>query len=113
MHDPGSTGNHRLIPYSNMPSYACLTGYNDVISYLGAPCNTYLGNNDTVLPDLNVVANLDLIIDFGSFADPRCAQCPTIDGRIGTNLDIIVNDDISNLRDFSVESSVHDIPVAI
>ena len=46
----------------------------------------------------HVVGDLDLIVDFGAFADYRIAQAAAIDARSSTNFNVILNQHPSGLR---------------
>ena len=49
--------------------------------------------------DADVVADLHLIIDLGAFADDGVVHGAAIDGRIGADLDIVLDDDATDLHD--------------
>ncbi len=49
--------------------------------------------------DANVVANLDLIVDLGAFADHRVIHGAAIDRGVRADLDIVLDDDTANLDD--------------
>src|ERR1700682_1045958 len=48
--------------------------------------------------DCHIVANLDLIVDFGALADHGVAQAAAIDGRAGADLHIVLDQDAAGLR---------------
>ena len=52
--------------------------------------------------DCHIVADLDLIVDFGAFANHGVAQAPAIDGRSGPDLDVILDQHPSGLRHFQM-----------
>src|SRR5450755_896106 len=58
--------------------------------------------------DDHVVRDLHEVIDLRAFFDPRAAEARAIDRRIRTNLDIVVDLDDSDLRNFFVPA-FHDL----
>ena len=48
--------------------------------------------------DRHIVADLDLIVDFGAFADHRVAQAAAVDGGSGADLDVVLDQDAAGLR---------------
>src|SRR4030042_3373534 len=59
------------------------------------------------------MSNLDEIVDFHPSSNNGLAQCGSIDGRIGTDLNIILDLDPSRLRDFEILSSLFCISESI
>ena len=55
-----------------------------------------------VPPDLHIVADLHQIIDLGALADHRVAQRAAVDRGAGADLDIVLNDDPAQLRNFDM-----------
>ena len=49
-------------------------------------------------PIEHVVADLDEIVDLGALADHGVADGAAVDGRVGADLDIILDDDPADLR---------------
>src|ERR1700756_3132047 len=58
-------------------------------------------------PDRHVMRNLDEIVDLGSLANDRIAISATIDRRIGTDFDVVLNDDAANLWDLQMTLRAH------
>src|SRR5260370_4482517 len=52
--------------------------------------------------DGHIVADLDLIVDFRAFADHGVAQAAAIDGRAGTDFDVVLDQDPTGLRDLQM-----------
>ena len=50
------------------------------------------------LPIGHIVADLDLIVDFGALADHGIAQAAAVDGGAGADLDIVLDQDPAGLR---------------
>ena len=51
-----------------------------------------------VAADAHVVRDLDQIVDLGVFADNRVGHGATVDGGIGADLDIVLDNDAADLR---------------
>ena len=49
-----------------------------------------------------VMCNLTKVIDFDTFSNKRRTHCSAVNGAIGTNFNVILNDDISDLRNFLI-----------
>ena len=50
----------------------------------------------------DVVADLDLIVDLGALADDRVAIAAAVDGGVGADLDVVLDDDAADLDDLDV-----------
>ena len=59
---------------------------------------TYLGRQQAMPADCHIVTDLDLIVDFGAFADDGVAQAAAIDSRSGADLDVVLNQHPAGLR---------------
>src|SRR5262249_4426077 len=57
-----------------------------------------LGREQAMPADGHIVADLDLIVDFGAVAYDRVAQAATVDGGAGANLDIVLDQHTAGLR---------------
>ena len=56
-------------------------------------------------PNDHVVRNLDQVVDLGAFADKRRSRRSTVDGGVGADLDIVLNNNTAHLRDFQMAVS--------
>src|SRR5262249_58785233 len=65
-----------------------------------------LGDDDRVLPDVHVVADLDEVVDLGPAANDRPAEHGAVDRRVGTDVHIVLDHDDADLRDLSVAAAV-------
>src|SRR5438132_1038013 len=79
----------------------------------GASGDTRLGGNDDAFSYLHVVRNLDKIIDFGSFADAGFTQGAAVYARIGSYLNIVLNDDRANLRKLNISIRSSNVSKAV
>ncbi len=61
-----------------------------------------LSDDDAILTDLDVVADLNEVVDFCAATDAcHAAACP-VNGTVGTDLDVVFDDDASDLRDLAM-----------
>ena len=58
-----------------------------------------LRDDEAARPDDDVVADLDQIVDFRALLDPCAAEARAVNGRVGTDFDIVVDLDDTDLRD--------------
>ena len=58
-------------------------------------------SDDDVVPDLHE------IINFRAFADDRILKGAAVDGCIGADLDVVLDDDPADLRHFQVAARAH------
>ncbi len=84
-----------------------------VVADLGAAGDADLRDDDTVLADLDVVADLHEVIDLGTPADGRRAEGATIDGDIGAQLNVVVDDDTADLRNLAVFTLIEHVAETI
>lgn len=92
---------------------AGLTAEHDMLACLGGTCDACLGGDDVMLPDLDVVGDLDEIVDFRAFADDGLFEARTIDGGVGADLDVVFEDYIAELLELDeVALSVREIAEA-
>ena len=57
-----------------------------------------------MLIDVDVVSNLAKVVNFDAFADESRAHGCTINGTIGPDFNVVFNDNVSNLRNFAVDT---------
>ena len=57
-----------------------------------------LGRQQAVPADRHIVADLDLIVDFGALADHGVAQAAAVDGGAGADLDVVLDQHAAGLR---------------
>jgi hypothetical protein len=92
---------------------AALARDGNVIAQLCGAGDADLGDEQAVLPDLHVVADLHKIINLGPLAYHRFAQGGAIDRGAGADFNVIFNSDNSNLRNLVVLALVQGEPVAV
>src|SRR3989304_4498173 len=57
--------------------------------------------------DADIVAYLDQVVDLGALADHGVANGAAVDGGAGADLDVVLNDDASDLRHLEVALRSH------
>ena len=83
-----------MIDDSNLP------GESYILAQLRAARDTSLRRDHRILPNLNVMRDLHQIVDFRAAANHRAAQRRAVDGGVGADLHIVLDDDDADLRDF-------------
>jgi len=61
-----------------------------------------LSREQTMPADGHIVADLDLVVDFGAFPDHGVAQTTAIDGRSGADFHVVLKQDAAGLRHLQV-----------
>ena len=85
---------------------ADLAADDDVVFNDGAARKAGLGGNDHVLADLHIVADMHQIVDFRAAADARLVERAAVDGGVGADFDVVLNDEASNLWELFVASGL-------
>ena len=70
-------------------AYPCAKPY--MVADCDTPSDGHRGGDQAAPSNDHVVGDLDLIVDFGAFADYRIAQAAAIDARSNTNFNVILN----------------------
>ena len=63
-------------------------------------CNASAGRDCCIFSDNNVVSHLDQVIQLDSFLYNRVIKRSTVNGRIGTNFNLVTDDNAAQMRDF-------------
>jgi hypothetical protein len=100
--DTRSGGNHHVIPDPDMADETRLTTDNDASSQMRAPGDTDLGDDYRIFSDHHIMSDLDAVIDLHPSLDPGPTEGATVNGRICSNFNIIVDLDITDLGDFQI-----------
>jgi hypothetical protein len=90
-----------------------LAGDSDVISELRRTGYADLRDEQAMLPDLHVVADLDEIIDLGPLAYHSFAERGAVDGSSGPDFDIVFDPDDPDLRNLMMLAAVGSKTVAV
>jgi hypothetical protein len=109
VHDSGLSGNNHFVAYLEVARHADLPSQRGVTAYPGAARNSDLRHDQTMLANDDVMADLHEVIDLGALADNRRPKRAAVDGDVGSNFNIIVDDDLADLRDFPLNAGVQDV----
>src|SRR5579875_687871 len=93
--------------------YADLAGNHHVIPSAARASDAHLANKEVVFADLAVVADLYLVIDFGSGTDTCGLESTAIDGGASTDFHIVADFDIAKLRLLDVFAALKTIAETI
>jgi hypothetical protein len=93
--DPRSATDHHTV------AYCCTAGHPN------------LGNQNAMTPYAHIVANLNQIVDLGAFADHRVIKRTPIDGGVGTDFDMVLNDHTAYLRDLEQSPGTRSIAKSV
>src|SRR5262245_26022951 len=96
--DAGHGPDHRACPYREVISHAGLTTHDDTVLHRGATRDSDLAGEQAVTSDRDVVRDLHQIVDLGPLPDHGVTNGPAIDGGVGADLDVVLDDDARNLR---------------
>ena len=105
--------NHGIVADRNMVNDRHLPAYCYMSPQPRTSRNAGLCNNDAVLADLTVVGHLHKIVYFSASTNTGSFQCGSVNGDIGAELHIVLNDNYADLRDLEPRRSVWRITKAI
>src|SRR6202012_4331592 len=102
-------------PVANLqvPGDTHLTGEHNVISQFRAARDAHLAAENAIFADLDVVANMHLVVNLGTLANDRGTESPPVNRHARVNFHIITNDYIPDLRNFAVNARVQNITESI
>src|SRR5690606_6134360 len=83
---------------------ANLSADHAILADFARTCNACLCGNYGIFADFDIVCNLDLVVQFNAFADDGRSHCRTVDGCTGTDVDIILENHISDLWNLVVST---------
>src|SRR5690349_5945860 len=89
-----------------MTGNTCLACNNNVIAQARTTGDTRLRNDQTMFSDINVVANLNKVVDLCAPPDHCGAKGSAINRHIGTNFNIIPDENVPDLKDFEMHPTV-------
>src|SRR5438477_6892803 len=113
------THNARFCAYSRLPAECEMSGdsrlrsHNAIIAQAGAPGKTGLPHDQAMVPHDDIVSHVNEVIDFGAFADDGRTEGRAVDGSVGANLHIVLNNDVANLQNLAMATFVQHITVTI
>ena len=98
MHNAGLRGDGHAIADLQVACQSDLACQNDIISQFCAARNAGLRHNQTMLPNADVVRDLNQVVYLGSFPNYCWAERSTIDCHVGPNLNIFANNHVADPR---------------
>src|SRR5204863_391906 len=105
-HHAGLTGDGHLVADLQMPGHTRLSGEDRVIADLRTARDADLCDHQAIVPDDDVVRDLHQVVDLRAFADHRRPERAAVDAHVGTDLDVVANDDIADLRHLAMNTVV-------
>ena len=109
VHDAGLGGNDDFVADFEMARNAHLPGQGGVGADFGAARNADLRDHQTVFPNGDVVGDLHQVVDLGAFADDGRPQRAAVNGDVGADFHVVLDDDVADLRDFAMDAGVEDV----
>src|SRR6185503_13295112 len=98
--------NRRLPPEGQMSGDARLGSDDAIISQPGATRKTGLAHHQTMLPHYDVVGDMHEIVYLAARPYDSRSERGTIDGCVGADLHIVVDDHVAHLQDFAVSAFI-------
>src|SRR6202035_4515805 len=98
--DGGSRSQHRALADGDVRDDAGARSQHHVILQRHAAAEPGLRDDDAMPADDAIVPDLAEVIDLGSLADHGLAHSAAVDPGSRSDLDIVVNDDAADLRNF-------------
>src|SRR6202171_4983322 len=96
-----------------MVGEANLPAHHDVIPHGAAAGYTGLRDEHAVPSDGGVVSDLHQIVDLGALADDGISGRAAVDGRIGADLHVVLDDDAAGLRNLLMSPRARQIAEAV
>ena len=109
----GLGSDHGFRSDCDVPEDSHLPPEHRVFADLGAAADTILGDDNAVFSNDDVVGDLHEVVDLGAFADEGVAECAAINSAVGADLDVVLDHDAADLRNFAVMILIKNITVAI
>ena len=79
-----------------------LAGDDDIAACSCRACNARLTHNEIVVTNLDAVGDLYEVVDLGAMFDDGVAKTCSVNGCIGSNFNVIFDDDTAELIDLGV-----------
>ena len=92
-HDPGLRSDPGSPTNPHVPGHRRLPADLDEVLEHGRTRDAHLRHNDTTSAEADVVPDLDQVIEPGTRSDHRIACRTSINRGVGTNLDVVLQDD--------------------
>lgn len=92
---------------------AALTAHDHVVPHRRRTPDPTLCDYDTILPDIDIVPDLNKIIDFRAAADACDTAASPVDSTVGADFNIVFDNDRSNLRNLAVFAAALEVAEAV
>ena len=112
-HHTGLRADRRLIAKLEMPRDAGLRCDHAVITQPRAARKAHLAHHKAVTANNDVVSDVHEIINLRPLANDSGTEPASIDGCVRANLDVVVNNDISDLENLAMTAFIEDVAVTI
>ena len=113
VHDAAAGRDHRAGPDRDVVGNADPSAHHHVVSDRAAARNAGMRGKHAMPADLDVVRDLDEVVDLGPLPDHGVADGAAVDGGIGADLDVVLDDDAADLRNLAVAAGARQIAEAI
>ena len=97
-HDERLATDLGAVAYLEMIAQADLPAHDHTVTDVAATTDAHHSGDKAASSNDNIVGDLDKVVDLRSGADACRVEFGTIDTAIRTDLDIIIDDDVSNMR---------------
>jgi hypothetical protein len=113
MHDAGLCCDLDTIPDFEVASQADLPAQDNIVAELGAAGDASLRNDEAMFAEYHVMADLDEIINFGSFANDSGPKRAAINCDVRADFDVVTELYIPYLRHFPVDAPIKHVAKTI
>jgi hypothetical protein len=105
--NPGTVSNHKMI---GNPDVSC---QDYIIADAGAPSDSDTCHDQAALTDMDVVADVDQVVQFGAPADYGVVDAAAINGGVRSNLDLVSDDASADVRNSCMALPIREVPESI
>ena len=113
IHHAGLRADRDLVANLQVPGQPGLRRDDGVAAEPGAAGYAALPDEQAVLADDDVVRDLHEVVDFRAAPDDGRAERAAINARVRANLDIVVNDDVADLKHLAMLARVEHVAVTV
>src|ERR1017187_9090025 len=92
---------------------AGLGGLYHVVSQARAAGKADLAHDHAVLANDHVVSHMDKVVDFGALTNDGGAERAAVNAGVGTDLDVVMDHDVAELKHFPVAALVEHVAKAV
>ena len=111
--DSRSCRNHGLIPDREVIDQAGLPSDHDPLTDRRTTRDAHLGDDDPVFSHGHVMGDLDQVVDFCALPDECGSERGPVDSHVGSDFDVIFNDDDASLWNFMMTAFVLNVSESV